>query len=190
MLKSLWTSVVVLFLMTLVTGVLYPLAVTLLAQAVFPSQANGSMIDRGGKPVGSSQVGQPFSQPRYFWGRLSATGPVPYNAAASAGSNFGPSHPDLVKNAQSRIDALRQADPAVGAVPVDLVTASGSGLDPHLSPAAAEVQVRRVAAARKRSEDVVRKLVRAHTEDRQFGVLGEPRVNVLTLNLALDAATP
>jgi K+-transporting ATPase ATPase C chain len=181
------TSLVVLGIMTLLTGVVYPLAVTLLARTLFPGPANGSLVVRNGRPVGSEQVGQPFSKPEYFWGRLSATSPVPYNAAASSGSNFGPRHPDLAKNARERIDALRKYDPTVGAVPVDLVTASGSGLDPHISPAAAGVQVRRVAAARNMTEEEVRALVRVHTEPRQFGLLGEPRVNVLTLNLALDA---
>jgi K+-transporting ATPase ATPase C chain len=186
-----WThlrpAAVVLAGLTLLTGVAYPLAVTLLARGLFPGPANGSLVARDGRPVGSDQIGQPFSKPEYFWGRLSATGPVPYNAAASSGSNFGPRHPDLAKNATARLDALRAGDPTVGAVPVDLVTASGSGLDPHVSPAAAEVQVRRVAAARKLTEDEVRAAVRVHTAPRQFGVLGEPRVNVLALNLALDA---
>jgi K+-transporting ATPase ATPase C chain len=181
------TSLIVLGVMTLLTGVVYPLAVTLLAQTLLPGPSNGSVIARNGQPAGSVQVGQPFSKPEYFWGRLSATSPVPYNAAASSGSNFGPRHPDLTKNAQERIDALRKHDPTIQAVPVDLVTASGSGLDPHISPAAAGVQVRRVAAIRRMSEDAVRALVEAHTEPRQFGLLGEPRVNVLTLNLALDA---
>lgn len=183
------TSFVVLGVMTLLTGVVYPLAVTLLAQSLLPGPANGSIVARNGQPAGSDLIGQPFSKPEYFWGRLSATGPVPYNAAASSGSNYGLRHPDLAKNARERIDALRAADPTVGAVPVDLVTASGSGLDPHIGPAAAEVQVRRVAAARKLTEADVRALVQAHTEPRQFGVLGEPRVNVLALNLALDGRT-
>ena len=186
--SQLRAAFVVLVLMTLLTGVAYPLAVTLVAQGLFPGPANGSLVARDGAPAGSELVGQPFGKPEYFWGRLSATSPVPYNAAASSGSNFGPRHPDLAKNAKDRIDAIRKYDPTVGAVPVDLVTASGSGLDPHISPAAAEVQVRRVAAARKLSEDEVRALVRAHTEPRQFGLLGEPRVHVLALNLALDAA--
>lgn len=181
------TSLAILGVMTVLTGVVYPLVVTLLAQTVFPQRADGSLVARNGQPVGSDLIGQPFSKPEYFWGRLSATSPVPYNAAASSGSNFGPRHPDLAKNAQERIDALRKYDPTIEAVPVDLVTASGSGLDPHISPAAAEVQVRRVAAARKLTEEEVRALVRAHTEQRQFGLLGEPRVNVLALNLALDA---
>lgn len=187
--QHLRTSLVVLGVMTLVTGVLYPLAVTLLAQTLFPRPANGSLVVRDGRAVGSDLIGQPFSKPEYFWGRLSATGPVPYNAAASSGSNFGPRHPDLARNAAERIDALRSADPTVETIPADLVTASGSGLDPHISPAAAEVQVQRVAAARKMAAEDVRRLVALHTEDRQFGVLGEPRVNVLALNMALDALT-
>ena len=181
------TSVIVLGLMTLLTGVVYPLTVTLIAQIVFPRAANGSLTERNGKPVGSDLIGQPFSKPEYFWGRLSATTPVPYNAAASSGSNFGPMHPDLQKNAKDRIAALRQYDPSIESVPVDLVTASASGLDPHISPAAAAVQVRRVAVARKMTVEDVQRLVALHTEARQFGVLGEPRVNVLALNLALDA---
>lgn len=154
--SQLRAAFVVLVLMTLLTGVAYPLAVTLVAQGLFPGPANGSLVARDGAPAGSELVGQPFGKPEYFWGRLSATSPVPYNAAASSGSNFGPRHPDLAKNAKDRVDALRAADPTVGAVPVDLVTASGSGLDPHVSPAAAEVQVRRVAAARKLSEEIGR----------------------------------
>ncbi|QDU22381.1 potassium-transporting ATPase subunit KdpC [Urbifossiella limnaea] len=181
------TSLVVLGVMTLLTGVVYPLVVTVLAQTLFRGPANGSLIAHDGRPAGSELIGQPFAKPEYFWGRLSATSPVPYNAVASSGSNFGPQHPDLAKNARGRIDDLRKYDPTVGAVPVELVTASGSGLDPHISPAAAEVQVRRVAAARNMTEEAVRALVRAQTEPRQFGLLGEPRVNVLTLNRALDA---
>ena len=174
--------------MTLLTGVAYPLAVTVAARGLFPRQAEGSLIGGTGSPVGSELVGQPFSKPEYFWGRPSATSPVAYNGASSGGSNFAPSHPDLLKNATERAEALRAADPSLGAIPADLVTASGSGLDPHISPAAAEAQVRRVAQARKMGDDEVRSLVRAHTEARQFGVLGEARVNVLALNLALDAA--
>lgn len=185
--QQLRTSVVLLAVMTLLTGVVYPLTVTLIAQAVFPRAANGSLIDRDGKPVGSDLIGQPFSKPEYFWGRLSATAPVPYNAAASSGSNFGPMHPDLQKNAKERIDALRRYDPSIESVPVDLVTASASGLDPHISPEAAAVQVKRVASARNMTVEDVRRLVEQHTEGRQFGVLGEPRVNILRLNLALDA---
>ena len=187
MLQHLRTSAVVLGFMTLLTGVAYPCLVTVVAQIVFPYQAGGSILEIDGKPVGSELIGQPFSGPGYFWGRLSATAPLPYNAAASGGSNFGPLHPDLVKRAESRIHALREHDPRAASIPVDLVTASGSGLDPHVSPAAAEVQVRRVAAARKVSEEKIRELVRCHTEPRQLGVLGEPRVNVLRLNIALDA---
>jgi len=184
------TSCVVLGAMTLLTGVAYPLAITLIAQTMFPGAANGGIVTRNDRPVGSERIGQPFSKPEYFWGRLSATSPVPYNAAASSGSNLGPSHPDLVGNAKDRIEALRKYDPSLDTVPVDLVTASGSGLDPHISPAAAEVQVRRVAAARKLTEEVVRAYVRKHTEPRQFSILGESRVNVLALNLALDAGQP
>ncbi len=183
-------SVVLLVVMTLLTGMVYPLAMTLIAQIVFPHQANGSLIIQEGKPVGSALIGQPFSRPEYFWGRPSATAPMPYNAAASGGSNLGPLNPELMENVQSRIDVLRRYDSNLKTVPVDLVTASGSGLDPHISPAAAEIQVRRVARARNRSVEQIRELVRRHTEGRQLGVLGEPRVNVLRLNLALDERGP
>ena len=189
MLQHLRTSIVVLTLLTLLTGVAYPGLVTLIAQLTFPYRANGSLLQIDGKAVGSELVGQSFLRPDYFWGRLSATAPFPYNAAASSGSNFGPFHPDLVENAKARIESLRALDRQVASIPVDLVTASGSGLDPHISPAAAEVQVRRVAAARKMTEDEVRELVRRNTEPRQLGVLGEPRVCVLRLNIALDVLT-
>lgn len=180
-------AVVMIVALSLITGVAYPLAVTGIARLAFPSQAHGSLIVRGGRVVGSRLVGQAFDDPRFFWGRPSATGPVPYNAAASSGSNLGPSNPALAEAVRARIEALRAADStATGPVPVDLVTASGSGLDPHISPAAAEYQVARVARARGLSEDDVRALVRAHTEGRAFGLLGEPRVNVLLLNLALE----
>ena len=174
-----------LLILTLITGVLYPLAVTGIAQVVFPRQANGSLImTEGGKAVGSELIGQQFDDPKYYWGRLSAAG---YNAAASSGSNYGPMNPDLLKAVQSRIDALKAADPDnTLPIPVDLVTASGSGLDPHISVAAALYQVHRVAAARGLSEAEVQSLVDKYTEGRQFGILGEPRVNVLLLNLALD----
>jgi len=187
MLSHLRPALVSLGLFTLITGVAYPLAVTGIAQAAFPRQANGSVLQQGGKDIGSSLIGQPFAEPKYFWGRASATAPYAYNAASSSGSNLGPTNPALLDAIKARIKALRDADPGNDApIPVDLVTASGSGLDPHISPAAAEYQLRRVARARNRDEGEVRGLVAEHTEGRQLGILGEPRVNVLTLNLALD----
>jgi K+-transporting ATPase ATPase C chain len=181
----------ILVMLTLVTGVAYPLLVTGIAQLVFPEQANGSLIHRGEKVVGSALIGQPFSEPKYFWSRPSATSPMPYNGGASSGSNQGPTNPALKEAVEGRVKALRDAgaDPKQP-VPVDLVTASGSGLDPHISPAAAEYQVSRVAKVRNISEDSVRKLVAENTEPRQLGVMGEPRVNVLKLNLTLDTAHP
>lgn len=191
--KQARAALVSLAMLTLITGVIYPLAVTAIAQAAFPALANGSLIVKDGKALGSALIGQPFGDPRYFWGRLSATGTFPYNAfnaenlTASSGSNYGPLNPALLDAAQARIDALRAADPGNTApIPVDLVTASGSGLDPHISVAAALYQVPRVARARNLSDDDVRRLVMRYTQGRQFGVLGEPRVNVLELNLALD----
>jgi K+-transporting ATPase ATPase C chain len=176
-----------LLLFTVVTGIVYPLVVTGIAQAVFPSQANGSLIVKDGKVLGSTLIGQTFDQPKYFWGRPSATSPFGYNAAASAGSNLSPTNPSLIAALQGRVDALHAADPGNTApVPVDLVTASGSGLDPHISPAAVLYQVPRIARERKLPPDTVRALVDQHTEGRFLGLLGEPRVNVLTLNLALD----
>jgi K+-transporting ATPase ATPase C chain len=181
-------SAVLLFLtLTVLTGIGYPLAVTGFAQLFFPGQANGSLIVRGGDVLGSERIGQSFDDPKYFWGRLSATADRPYNAAASGGSNLGPSNPALQAAVNARIAALRAADPGNTApVPVDLVTSSASGLDPDISVAAALYQVPRVARARGLSESAVAALVAAHTEGRQFGLLGEPRVNVLRLNLALD----
>lgn len=175
-------------LLSAITGLAYPLAVTGIASAVFPEQAAGSLILKDGKAVGSSLIGQHFSDPKHFWGRPSATAPQPYNATASSGANQGPLNPALVEAVKSRIDALHAADPGnTSPVPVDLVTASASGLDPHISPAAALWQAGRVAKARGVQEVQVRALVDAHTEGRQWGLLGEPRVNVLKLNLALDA---
>jgi len=180
-------ALVSLILFTLITGVAYPLLVTGIAQIVFPFQANGSLIVKDGKVVGSTLIGQVFDDPKYFWGRPSATSPYGYNAASSSGSNLSPTNPALISAVQARVDALRAADPDnKAAVPVDLVTASGSGLDPHISPAAALYQVSRVARERKLSPEAVRALVEQHTEGRQLGFLGEPRVNVLALNLALD----
>jgi K+-transporting ATPase ATPase C chain len=189
MLKELTPALRLLVLLTALTGIAYPLLVTGIAQAVFPHQANGSLIERDGKVVGSELIGQPFTDPRYFWGRPSATGPVPYNAGASSGSNLGPLNPALEDAVKARIATLKAADPGNAApIPVDLVTTSASGLDPHISLAAVEYQVGRVARLRNLSPDTLRALVAKHSEGRQFGGLGEPRVNVLTLNLALDRA--
>ncbi|MBX7166418.1 MAG: potassium-transporting ATPase subunit KdpC [Pirellulales bacterium] len=181
-------ALVIFALLSLLTGVIYPAAVTLVAQLAMPHQANGSvLVDEQGRAVGSELIGQAFDAPQYFWGRLSATGPVPYNAGASSGSNWGPLNPALAEAARSRVEALRAAGhvPSVR-IPVDLVTASGSGLDPHISPAAADYQVARVAHARGLPEAEVRAVVRQHTAMRTLGILGEPRVNVLLVNLHLD----
>jgi len=173
--------------LTLITGVAYPLVVTGIAKVAFPDQANGSLIVKDQKVVGSALIGQPFEDPKHFWSRLSATTPGAYNAASSTGSNLGPTNEALTKNAKARIDALQAADPENKApIPVDLVTSSASGLDPHISPAAAEYQVHRVAKARGIPEDRVRALVVKHTAGRDLGILGEPCVNVLLLNLELD----
>jgi K+-transporting ATPase ATPase C chain len=184
MLQTTLQSLRALLVFTVVTGVAYPLIVTGIAQVAFNDKANGSLIIQDGKPVGSRLIGQPFSDPKHFWSRPSGTSPQPYNATASSGTNLGPTNPALKDAVVERIKALGGKTP----VPVDLVTASGSGLDPHISPAAAEYQVARVAKARSMSEDKLRALVEQHTEGRQLGILGEARVNVLTLNLALDAA--
>jgi len=175
--------------LSIVTGLLYPGVVTGIARTLFPHQAAGSLIVQNGRTIGSELIGQPFSDPKYFWGRLSATAPMPYNGAASVGSNLGPANPALTDAAKARIDALRAADPDNQApVPVDLVTASGSGLDPQISPAAARYQAARVARVRGLPVERVESLIAANTEAPALGVLGEPGVNVLKLNLALDAA--
>lgn len=180
-------ALLLLLVLSLVTGVLYPFAVTGLAQVFFARQANGSLIEVGGRLVGSELIGQSFQDPRYFWGRPSATAPMAYNAAASSGSNLGPLNPALVEAVRARVAALRAADPGNSAsVPVDLVTASGSGVDPDISPAAARYQVGRVARLRGLAPSAVQALVDAHIQAPQWGLLGEPRVNVLRLNLALD----
>ncbi|MGD9636401.1 MAG: potassium-transporting ATPase subunit KdpC [Pirellulales bacterium] len=181
-------SVFVFLVLTVLTGVVYPLVVTAVAQVVFPHQANGSLIERDGKVFGSELIGQQFDDAKYFSSRPSATGPTPYNAAASTGSNYGPTNPAQLDAVKGRVESLKQANPgASDKIPIDLVTASGSGLDPHISPASAEYQIARVAKARGLDEMAVRDLVAAHVEGRTLGLLGEPRVNVLKLNLALDA---
>ena len=180
-------ALMLLLIFTVLTGLLYPLVVTGIAQLVFPSQANGSLISSNGQTVGSSLIGQQFDDPKYFWGRLSATGPYPYNAAASSGSNLGPTNPALLDEVKARIAALKAADPTnTQPIPVDLVTSSGSGLDPNISVAAALYQLPRVARARGMSATALQTLVDKYTQGRQLGFLGEPRVNVLELNLALD----
>lgn len=187
-LKELRATLVVFLVLSFLTGIAYPLLVTAIASVAFPRQAAGSLLMKDGETTGSELIGQAFSDAKYFWSRPSATAPQAYNAASSSGSNQGPLNPALLQAVEGRIQALREADPGNGApVPVDLVTASGSGLDPHISPAAAEYQVARVAKARGLDAAKVRDLVAGHTEGRQWGVLGEPRVNVLALNLALDA---
>lgn len=180
-------AVLMLLFFTLLTGIVYPLAVTFSAQLLFPSQANGSLLGTNEQPLGSELIGQAFSRPEYFWGRPSATSPAPYNAGASSGSNQGPTNPALIAAVKARIKALRDADVSHReAIPIDLVTASASGLDPHISLAAATYQISRVAKARHLSPNSVSDLVKRYTEGRQWGVLGEARVNVLKLNLALD----
>jgi potassium-transporting ATPase KdpC subunit len=184
--RNLATAVLLFLALTVLTGLVYPLAVTGIAQLLFPRQANGSLLERDGHAVGSELIGQPFAGPGFFWGRPSATAPHPYNAGASSGSNLGPTNPALLDRVKSDIARIRSAHPGGGPVPVDLVTASGSGLDPHISPAAALYQVERVAAARHLDPAAVRRLVEEQVEGRSLGVLGEARVNVLELNLALN----
>ncbi|MEP7154746.1 MAG: potassium-transporting ATPase subunit KdpC [Betaproteobacteria bacterium] len=190
--KQLKPAVLMLLLFTVITGLMYPLLTTGIAQLLFSSEARGSLIEHNGKVVGSALIGQQFTEAKYFWGRLSATGTYAYNAAASGGSNVGPLNPALADSAKARIDALAKADQEAGlkndrAVPVDLVTASGSGLDPHISVASAEFQAARVAKARGLTESKVRDLITAHTEGKWLGLFGDARVNVLKLNLSLDA---
>jgi len=188
MLRELKPAVLMLAVLTLITGFVYPALVWGIAQVAFPHRANGSLIERDGKVVGSERIGQPFTSPQYFWSRPSATSPYPYNASSSSASNQGPLNPALSAAVAARVKALRDADPGNRApVPVDLVTASGSGLDPHISLAAARYQLVRVAKARGMDLNAVQELTDRYTEGRTFGVLGEPRVNVLQLNLALDA---
>jgi potassium-transporting ATPase KdpC subunit len=187
--NTLRPALVLFGLLSILTGLLYPFAVTGAAQALFPAQAAGSLVLREGKPVGSGLIGQNFADPKNFWGRPSATSPMPYNAAASSGSNQGPLNPALTDAVKGRIEALRAADPGnIAPVPVDLVTASASGLDPHISPAAAGYQVARISRVRKLPVAQVQSLVDGLVEKPLLGVLGEPRINVLALNLALDAA--
>ena len=187
MFRHLKIIVILLVAITILTGIIYPLVITGVAQALFNHQANGSLISDNGKTVGSELIGQPFSDPKYFWGRLSATADVPYNASASSGSNFSQENPALLDAVQRRINALKTVDPGNNdPIPVDLVTASGSGLDPDISVAAANYQTARVARYRAVDKSVIADLVSKYTEGRQFGIFGEPRVNVLKLNLALD----
>jgi len=180
-------SLMSLLLFTILTGIIYPFVVTGIAQVIFPEQANGSIIVKNGKAVGSGLIGQQFDDPKYFWGRLSATGPYPYNSAASSGSNLGPSNPNLTSGVDARIKALREAEPGNNAkIPVDLVTASGSGLDPNISLAAAEYQVKRVAKVRGIEATRINDIVGRNTRGRWLGLIGEPVINILDLNLALD----
>ena len=189
--KTLLRPAVSLFvLLTAVTGIVYPLVVTGIAKVAFPEAAGGSLIVKDGKPVGSRLIGQNFTDPKYFWGRPSATSPEPYNASASAGSNQGPLNPALTDAVKGRIDALKAADPENNRpIPADLVTASASGLDPHISPSAAEYQIERVARTRQLDPAVIKNLIAQYTEDRQWSIFGDPRINVLELNLALDATS-
>ena len=189
--KTLLRPAISLFvLLTAVTGIAYPLVVTGIAKVTFPDAANGSLIIKDGKPVGSRLIGQNFTAPKYFWGRPSATSPQPYNASASSGSNQGPLNPALVDSVKGRIETLKEADPDnARPIPADLVTTSASGLDPQISPAAADYQIERVAKARQLDPAVVKAMVANYTEGRQWGIFGDPRVNVLELNLALDTTS-
>jgi K+-transporting ATPase ATPase C chain len=191
MLSYLKPAAMLLLLLTVLTGVIYPLVVTAFAQLFYADKANGSLIyDSKGQAVGSALIGQSFTQAKYFWGRASATSPYPYNASASSGSNLGPTNPALMDAVNARVKTLQTAEPTnKAAVPVDLVTTSASGLDPHISVAAADYQIKRVAKARNMDEKKLRELVNAQTETRQWFILGEPRINVIQLNLALDQAT-
>jgi potassium-transporting ATPase KdpC subunit len=188
MLRQIKQALLLFIVLSVLTGIVYPLLITAVAQAIFPSQANGSLVYRNDRAAASSLIGQAFTDPKYFWSRPSATMPIPYSAESSSGSNLGPTNADLAMAVKERIAALRAADPGNDApVPVDLVTASASGLDPHITPAAAEYQVGRVAKARHLDAKTVRQLVAKHTEGRTLGLLGEPRVNVVELNLDLDS---
>ncbi|MDA8156442.1 MAG: potassium-transporting ATPase subunit KdpC [Actinomycetota bacterium] len=185
--RMLRNAVMSLVVLTIITGIIYPLVITGIAQAVFPARANGSIIVKNGTPVGSEFIGQQFDNPKYFWGRPSATTPYPYNGLSSSGSNMGTNNPALMTAVRARIAALHAADPGnTGKIPVDLVTASASGLDPEISPAAAEYQAARVARVRGLDVSQVNSLIQANTQDRLFGIFGAPRVNVLKLNLAMD----
>jgi K+-transporting ATPase ATPase C chain len=188
--RQLVTASLMLLVLAVVTGLAYPLLVTGVSRVLLAGPAGGSLIEQDGQVVGSALIGQPFAGERYFWSRPSATGPYPYNAAASSGSNLGPTNPALLDRVEADAERIQAAHPGKGAVPVDLVTASGSGLDPDISPAAALYQVDRVAAVRGLEPAAVERLVREHVQGRTFGILGEPRVNVLRLNLALDRLTP
>lgn len=190
MIAQIRAALVLMFITTVLLGLIYPLLMTGIAQLIFPHQANGSLLKSGSVVIGSELIGQSFDQPGYFWGRPSATGPVPYNASASSGSNLGPLNPSLIDAIKGRVANLRAGDSTdTTLVPVDLVTASGSGLDPDITPAAAYYQIPRVAKARMIAQEGLRSLVTAHITPRQFGVLGEPRINVLALNMALDSLT-
>ena len=179
-------AILVFIILSIITGIIYPLFITGISQVIFPSQANGSLIYRNGKPVGSALIGQAFNDPRYFWGRISATSPVLFNAAASTGSNLGPTNPALIEAVKVRIKALKSADPNDNPIPVDLVTSSASGLDPHISIAAAYYQINRIARSRGLAQDKIKIIINKHTHGRLLGVIGEPVVNALEINLALD----